>query len=95
MKIQLKQIAILFLFLFTFSVIAQPIIAAGKVNLNTATKVELVQLTGIGEAIAQRIIDYRDKHQFKTVDELQEVKGIGKVTLAKIRDQLTVSSASG
>ena len=90
-----RCVAILFLFLFTFAIVVQPVIAADKIDLNTATKVELVELTGIGEVIAQRIIEYRDQHPFKTIDELQEVKGIGEITFGKIKNQLTVSPASG
>lgn len=90
-----KQIAILFLLLFTFAIIAQPVMAADKININTASQAELVELTGIGDVIAQRIIDYREQHPFTTVDELLQVKGIGEVTLAKIRAQITVAPASG
>ncbi len=93
-KRQLKRLAILFLLIFSFAVIVQPVIAADKTNLNTATKAELVKLTGVGEVLAQRIIDYRDQHPFNTVDELMKVKGIGKVTFDKIRDQITVTPTS-
>ena len=56
-----------------------------RVNLNTATEAELVQLPRIGPALAQRILDYREEiGGFETVDELLEVKGIGPATYEKI-----------
>lgn len=65
--------------------------ADGKININTARKEELVRLSGIGEKIAQRIIDYRDEHgEFTAVEELMLVKGIGSNTLDEIRDKICV-----
>ncbi len=63
----------------------------GKINLNTATLEQLDSLPGIGPAIAQRIIDYREKAGgFKSVEQITEVSGIGEATLAKIKDLVTV-----
>jgi len=62
-----------------------------KIDINTATWVEWVQLEGIGETLAERII--RDREQngpFESIDDLQRVKGIGPKTVAKIRKHLTV-----
>ncbi len=47
------------------------------VNINTATKDELMQLEGIGDKTADNIIEYRNKHKFKTVDEIKNVSGVG------------------
>ena len=63
----------------------------GKVNLNTATLAELDTLPGIGPAIAQRIIDYRTQNgDFKTIDDLKKVRGIGDALFSQIKDSITV-----
>ena len=66
--------------------------ARGPIDLNVAGASELEELSGVGPAIAQRIIDHREKNgPFRSVDDLLEVSGIGPATLEKIRDQTTVS----
>jgi competence protein ComEA len=66
-------------------------VSGGLINLNTATLEQLDSLPGVGPAIAQRIIDYRESvGGFKTVEEITQVSGIGDATLAKIRDLITV-----
>jgi competence protein ComEA len=73
-----------------FAVASQ--IAVAAVNLNTATKEELVALSGIGPAKAQAILDYRTQHGgFKSVDELKDVKGIGARRFEKLKPELTVT----
>ncbi|NWB95185.1 ComEA family DNA-binding protein [Pseudomonas gingeri] len=65
----------------------------GKLNLNTAD-VQTIQseLSGIGEAKAQAIVAYREANgPFSSVDELLEVKGIGKSLLDKNRDKLDIN----
>ena len=69
--------------------------ATAAVNLNTATKDELVALPGIGPAKAQAILDYRSKNgAFKSIEELKDVKGIGAKRYEKIKSELTVVGAS-
>ena len=61
------------------------------VNINSASKRELDALPGIGEVLAQRIIDYRSANgPFQSVDELIKIKGIGEKTLAKLKPYATV-----
>ena len=65
--------------------------ALAALNLNTATKEELIALPGIGPAKAQAILDYRNAHGgFKSVEELKDVKGIGAKRFEKLKGELTV-----
>lgn len=62
-----------------------------KINLNTATAADLQKLNGIGEKKAQEIISYRQqKGQFKKIEDLMQVSGIGEKTFAKLKDQLSL-----
>jgi len=61
------------------------------VNINTATLDQLESLPGIGPALGQRIIDYRQQHgPFKSVNDLTNVSGIGDKRLADLRQMITV-----
>ena len=62
-----------------------------KININTADLEELQRLPGIGEVLAQRIIDYREQHgPFNNISELTNVSGIGLDRLDKIMDHITL-----
>lgn len=62
-----------------------------RVNLNTATLEELVQLPGIGPVMAQRILQVRDASgRFSRVEDLTKVKGIGKKRMAELKKVVTV-----
>ena len=63
--------------------------AGGVVNLNAATKAELVQLPGVGPAMADRILLYKSQHgSFSKVEELLEVPGIGPKKFEKLKNSL-------
>ncbi len=62
-----------------------------KVDINSAEVNELMTLPGIGEAIARRIIAYREEHgAFTSLDELENVEGIGKTTISRIRERVSL-----
>jgi competence protein ComEA len=61
------------------------------VNINTASATELETLSGVGEVIAAAIVDYRTQNgPFTSVDQLEDVSGIGPATMEEIRDSVTV-----
>ena len=60
--------------------------ADGKVGLNSANQQQLETLPGVGPSLAQRILEYRSTHGgFRTIDELDDVAGIGPATLSRLR----------
>ena len=63
----------------------------GKLNLNEATMDELMLLDGIGEVLAQKIIEYRTKNgNFKNISDLMNISGIGPATLEEIANYIYV-----
>src|SRR6266508_4763838 len=65
--------------------------AGGQVDLNTATAAQLEELPGVGPVLAQRIVDWRTEHgRFSSVDELQEVSGVGERKFADLRPHVRV-----
>ena len=66
--------------------------SAQKIDINRAEPWLLEALPGIGEVLAQRIVDYRSENgPFRTIEDLPKVSGIGSATLEQIRDFVTVS----
>lgn len=58
------------------------------ISLNNATMDELMTIKGIGPKTAQKIIDYRNQSPFKTIEDIQNVSGIGEKTYLRIRELL-------
>ena len=64
------------------------------VDLNTASEKELTSLHGIGNKKAKDILNYRKENCFKTINDLSNIKGIGKKTVAKNEADLIVSTCT-
>ncbi len=63
----------------------------GRININTATSEELQTISGIGEAKAKKIIEYREKHgSFKTIEDITNVSGFGEKTLENLKEYICV-----
>ena len=61
------------------------------VNINTASKEELMKVSGIGESKAEAIIEYRQSNgNFNTIEDIKNVSGIGEALFEKIKDYITV-----
>jgi competence protein ComEA len=66
--------------------------SSSPVNLNTATQAQLETLPGIGAKAAERILEYRQKNgNFKKVEDLMNVKGIGEKAFLKLKPLITVA----
>lgn len=89
-------VALLALIVLTAGTVV-PLSAAEKadpIDLNRATAQDLTQLPGVGEAIAKRIVDFREQHgPFKRVEDLMKVKGIGEKSLKKIRPYIRIGKS--
>ena len=80
-------LSLMFVLLFAVSAIA------AMININTADVATLKTLPGIGEAKAIAIVEYRTQHgSFKTLEDLQNVKGIGPKVLEKLRDKISLEN---
>lgn len=65
--------------------------ADGKVNINAASKTELMKLEGVGPALAEKIIEYREANgPFKKPEEIRRVRGFGKGLWEKNQDAITI-----
>ena len=65
-------------------------ISSGTININTASKLELMKLPGVGESTAIKIIEYRSKQAFTTATDIMNIKGIGQKKYEKMRPFIEV-----
>ena len=65
-------------------------VEAGKTNINNCTKEELIKLPGIGEVIAERIIQYREINLFTKIEDIKSVSGIGDKKFEAIKELIIV-----
>lgn len=83
------------LLLSALGLLASISMAIAAVNINTATEQELDSLPGVGPAKAKAIIEYRKANgNFKSVDDIKNVKGIGEKSFNDMKGQLSVSGAT-
>ena len=88
---KIKRSLIFVLAVFLLACFCQPVVAGkGKININTASKKELTTLKGVGDKIADRIIEYRKNKPFETKEELMNVKGIGQKIFDNNKDLIKV-----
>jgi competence protein ComEA len=86
MKFAMKLFAMLFFLVGT---------SWAAVNVNTATQSELEGVKGLGPSKAKAIIEYREKNgPFKSVDDLDKVKGFGKSSVEKLKGELSVDASA-
>ncbi len=68
-----------------------PASSGQKIRLNSANVAELQQLNGIGQKKAEAVVSYRQKHgKFTSIEQIQEIKGIGPAIFAKNKDRLAL-----
>ena len=91
--LRFRSLAILlFVVMFAFAGVVQATDST-KLDLNKATLQELVQLKGIGEKFAERIIEYREKNgKFGKIEDIMKVKGIGQKKFEAIKDLIYVKA---
>ena len=69
----------------------ESVFAAARIDLNTATRVELCTLPGVGEATARKILEYRElSGGFLTIEQIMEVDGIGEKKYEAMKELITV-----
>jgi len=66
------------------------IVETSFININTASKEELLMLSGIGESKANSIIEYRANNRFDSIDDIKKVPGIGESLFEKFKNKITV-----
>ena len=90
-----RIVVVLIMVLSLVAGVAVMAVASSKVNINSASKEELMQLEGIGSAYAEKIIEYRETNgPFEKAEDITNVKGVGEATFEKNKDKITVAEDS-
>jgi competence protein ComEA len=66
------------------------LLAADKININTATPEQLTELPGIGPATAAKIVEHRTAHPFTSAEQIMDVKGIGQAKYDAVKELIVV-----
>jgi competence protein ComEA len=70
-------------------------VPAKPININAASVTELMQLPKVGQKTAERIVSFRKQHgNFKRIEEIMNVKGIGEKSFSKLKPFLTLGGNS-
>lgn len=89
---KLKRVSLVLVAGLVLIFMIQPALAGkGKININTATKKELVTLKHVGDKLADRIIEYRKDHPFKKAEDIMLVKGVGEKVYNANKDAISVT----
>lgn len=86
-----RSVSVLFIGVLLACFLVPAIADTGKVNINTDNKEILMTLKHVGEKIAERIIEYRKAHPFKTPEEIMNVKGIGTKVFETNKERIIVN----
>lgn len=81
----MKKLLLLLIFSFSF--------LFATVNINTASKEQLMNLKGIGETTAEAIIEYRKENKFTKIEDIKNVKGIGDKKFESIKEDIEVKDS--
>ena len=85
-----KSVSIILAGLLVVCCLVSAVADNGHVNINTATKEELMTLKGVGEKIADRIIEYRNAHPFQSPEDIINVKGFGQKMFEVNKDRIVI-----
>lgn len=87
-----KSLSIIFCVVFLLGVAGMSVAAEEKIDINSANAEQLKKLSGIGDVIAARIIEYREANgPFKAPEGLMNVKGIGEKKFEVIKDKIVAT----